>query len=402
MKKLFITTLAVALIALSQGAQLVFAQDTFTRLSEIPPELTQDTDEYEVEVVENPDGSYEIIHKYKIFNQFKIPVEVFERDNLWYEDPILDDEYIVSPFELSRDPEVYGSNALLAILIFLVVGIACFLFNNVIEAHGDSINKFANKIPILNLFQGDKIYKRSFIKKLFLLFILLLFGLIAAHISPDFNLFEQKNLGILIVTVVSIIVATYAKDTWRLVIASREGWPAFFKPNLLGLLLAIFCVFISRKLEIPPGYLFGIPMGLFIFSKGFEKNEGKFEFSALWWMFFMAILFWFAAPFVQDYETIFDLTNLLYVILLEGVFFELFPITFLPGKAIYKWSKVAWAFIFGTVSFLILQTLFNPNSTLASIKDQPPAMNTLIILGAFVIFSFVVWGIAKLTAAKKK
>lgn len=389
MKKIFLIIVGLCLIVLLQGSQFVFAQNLTTA-----PDL--DNTEYETEIIENPDGSIEIIRKYKYYEQIKIPKEIFVREIIGYQNPILDDEYIKSPQEISHDPLVIGTNALLAILIFLVVGLACFLFNNVIEAHGDEINKFTKRIPILKLFHGENVHKKSIFKKLFLLLILLIFGLVAAHISPDFNLFEQKNLGILIVTVVAIIIATYAKDLWRMIVARRNDWPAFFKPNLLGLVLAIVCVVLSRKLQIPPGYLFGIPMGLFIFSKQFEKNEGKFEFSALMWMFFMAIAVWFITPYTAEYETIFDLFNLLYIILLEGLFFELFPITYLPGKEIYKWSKIAWAFIFGSVSFLLLHSLFNPNSTLAAIQNSPPTKNTLIILGIFVLFCLVVWGIARI------
>jgi len=224
----------------------------------------------------------------------------------------------------------------------------------------------------------------------------MIFGLVAAHISPEFNLFEQKNLGILIITVATIIIATYTKDIVRFILARRNSWEAFFKPNVLGLVLAVICVIISRNLEIPPGYLFGIPIGLFILSKNFEKKEGKFEFSSLSWMFFMAILVWFLTPFAKGYDAVHDLFNLLYIILLEGLFFELFPLTFLPGDAIFKWSKIAWASIFGSVSFLLLHSLFNPNSTVASIGDSTPTINTLIVLGAFVVVCFAVWGIAKL------
>ncbi len=379
-------------MALLQLSQVVFAQENLT----IAPNLNEPEGSYETEIIEKPDGTVEIIRKYKIYEQIKIPREIFVRENIGYQNPILDYNYISGPWEISRDPFVIGTNVFLAILIFLVVGLASFLFNNVIEAHGDEINKFTKRIPVLKLFQSENMHKKNIIKKIILFAMLLIFGVVAAHISPDFNLLKQKNLGIIIVTVASIIIATYAKDMWRFVVAGRNGWVAFFKPNVLGLLLAIMCVVLSRNLEIPPGYLFGIPMGLFIFSKQFERNEGKFEFSALTWMFFMTIAVWFITPYTKEYEIIFDLFNLLYVILLEGLFFELFPITYLPGKAIYKWSKFAWGLIFITVSFLLLHTLFNPNSTLSAIKDSPPTKNTLMILGIFVLTSFFVWGMAKI------
>ncbi|MFC1647564.1 hypothetical protein ACFL10_01055, partial [Patescibacteria group bacterium] len=352
MKKILLLFLVLCFLTLAVSPQLIFAQTNLTSA-----ELAELRNDPNVEIITRPDGTIEVIKKIKIFEEFTIPREIFVRENIGYEVPILDDQHIKSPNEVSRDPFVIGTNALLAILIFLIVGLACFLFNNVLEAHGDEINKFTKKIPILNLFEESKQYKHRLLKKVIIFLFLLLFGLVAAHISPDFNLFEQKNLGILIITVGTIIIATYAKDIIRFVIARRNAWPAFFKPNILGLFLAIGCVILSRTLKIPPGYLFGIPVGLFIVSKQFNKSEGKFEYASLSWMFFMAIVAWFIIPYTKGYEIINDLFNLLFVILLEGVFFELFPLTYLPGEAIFKWSKIAWASIFGSVSFLLLHTL---------------------------------------------
>ncbi len=384
MKKILFAIVLTLLMTLP-----VFAQYTAEDL----PALEADPN---VEVVRHDDGSIEIFKKVQFYETLEhlIPVEVFNRENIGYEKPILNSAHIAGPDEISGDPLVIGSNVLLSILIFLIVGLACFLFNNVLGAHGDGINKFMKKIPGYGLFEKRK--GNRFVRFLILLLMLFLFGLVAAHISPDFSLFEQKNLGMLIITVGTIIVATYIKDIVRFISARRNGWDAFFKPNVLGLLLAIICVVLSRNLNIPPGYLFGIPIGLFIISKQFNKGEGRFEFSALSWMFFMALIVWFLLPFVRGYEILNDSFNLLFVILIEGLFFELFPITYLPGGAIFKWSKVAWAFIFGIVSFSLLHTLFNPNSTVAAIGENAPTLNTLIILGAFVVFCFGVWGIARL------
>lgn len=398
MKKLILTTSVLFFFILLQSTQFALAAEDLTSRPDLGEPI-------EVERIERDDGTIEIRETYKIYKFIeipKIPTEFFEREKFGYENPILDDAYIKSPSEISRDPEVIGTNIILAIIIFLVVGVACFLFNNVIEEHGDEINKFTRKIPLLGLFEKTKLRKNSFTRKIVLLVLLILFGLIAAHITPDFNLLEQKNLGILIITVAAIILAAYAKDLMRFLIARKWNCPAFFKPNIIGLFLAIFCVALSRNLEIPPGYLFGIPMGLFIFSEKYKKNEGKLEYYSLTWMFLMAIVAWFITPYTKEYKVVHDLFNLLYIMLLEGVFFELFPITYLPGAAIYKWSKLAWASIFTAVSFLLLHSLFNPNSAFSAIKDSNPTKNTLIILGVFVALSFLVWGVAKLKLRTKQ
>jgi len=388
MKKTLLAILISSLLALPAFAQ--------TYLS--PEEVAEFERDPNVEVIYNDDGTVEVYRRMEIFETIEqvinIPREPFYRENIGYDKPILNSAHIAGPDEISGDPWVIGSNVLMAILIFLLVGLACFLFNNVIEAHGDDINKFMKRIPGYGLFDNQK--ENKLLRVLVILLMLILFGIVAAHISPDFNLFEQKNLGMLILTIGTILIATYIKDVLRFIKARRNGWKAFFKPNVIGLLLAILCVALSRLLEIPPGYLFGIPIGLYILSKDYEKEEGKFEFSSLWMMFIFAGVFWFFIPFARNYEILSDLFNLLFVILIEGLFFELFPLTYLPGGAIYRWSKAAWAFIFGTVAFVLLHTLFNPNSTVMALSENAPTLNTLIILGVFVGFCFGIWGIARL------
>ncbi|MFC1599505.1 hypothetical protein ACFL3T_00570 [Patescibacteria group bacterium] len=388
MKKTLLAVFISLLIALP-----AFAQTYLT-----PAEVEEYKNDPNAEIIYHDDGTVEVFKKIHFFEEIEqiinIPPEIFYRENLGYDKPILNSAHIAGPDQISSDPFVIGSNALFAILIFLVVGLACFLFNNVLEAHGEDINKFMKRIPGYGMF--EKQTDNKFVRVLILFLMLVLFGIVAAHISPDFNLFEQKNLGILIITIGTIIIATYIKDVLRFIKAKRNGWDAYFKPNVLGLLLAVLCVVLSRTLEIPPGYLFGIPIGLYIFSKDYNKNEGKFEFSSLWLMYILAGVVWFFIPFARNYEILSDLFNLLFVILIEGLFFELFPLAYLPGGAIFKWSKPAWAFIFGVVSFSLLHTLFNPNSTVTALSENAPTLNTLIILGVFVLFCFGVWGIARL------
>ena len=199
----------------------------------------------------------------------------FQREDFGYTNPIIKRSGVTHLNQISVDPLVIIANTLIAILIFLIIGAASFLFNNIIEAHGDDINTFYGKFRLLRIFHVDKSDKHSGKRKLVLFALLMAFAFVAAHITPDFNILKLENPGILLVTSVAIILGTYTKDFLRFIIALRWKSLSYFKPNIMGLFLAIFCVILSRNLEISPGYLFGIPMGLYIFGSKFEKNEGK-------------------------------------------------------------------------------------------------------------------------------
>lgn len=321
------------------------------------------------------------------------PFDFWARENFGYTLPPIAPESVPGPKQFSYDPIVIGTNLLFALLLALIVGLASFLFNNILEGNGDKINAFVKKIPIIGRLEAESHKKKSFLRVFSLIVVLVLFAITASYLSPNFSLAELKNLGVLTVAIISVTLATFAKDFSRYFMAKKWSWEALFKPNVMGLLLAIGCVAVSRYFEISPGYLFGIPMGLFILSNQFEKKEkaGRFEFGGLFLMLISAFVIWFITPFTEPYEVINDLFNLLYVIVLEGVFFELFPLTFLPGAAIYNWSKGVWAASFGVVSFLLFHTLFNPNGSFGTIQQQTPTYMTIILLLIFAAFSFLLW-----------
>lgn len=314
----------------------------------------------------------------------------YKRRDVGYKEAIV--KRVVAARKLSIDPVVIATNIALAFLLFLVVGASSVVFNNMVEEHGDDINKWWKKITLSEMFDVKNIGKNKIKRKLILVVVLLIFAFVTAHISPSFNVFKLKNMGVLVVAMASVVLVTFAKDFFRFAVAIKWKAKTLFKPNFFGLLLAIACVVISRKLEVSPGYLFGIPMGLFIYSKRFDEKTGVLEFFGLFWMVCVAVMLWIFGPYIEEYEILSDLVNLLFVLLLEGVFFELFPIMYLPGGEIYKWSKVVWATMFGTVTFLLFHTLFTPDSTFRSLAASKPAKNTIIVLGVYVIISALIWG----------
>jgi hypothetical protein len=327
----------------------------------------------------------------------------YERKKLGYKNPIIRDQQVRHPKNVSKDRGVIGANVLLAILVFLSVGLSSFLFNNLIEAHGDDLNKFYKRVPLLKQFYTKNATKKHVaLRFITLAVVLLLFAVIAAHIDPDFNLLKLENLGVLLITTIVIILSTFTKDFMRFFVALKWKCPALFRPNIIGLFIAVACVALTRHFELSPGYVFGIPMGLFIISRRFEENEGHLEFLGLLLMLGVTILTWWLAPMAEEYQILYDVLTLLYVILLEAVFFELFPLEYLPGKAIYHWNKPAWAILFIVTVFLLFHTIFNPQSTLSTIKDSRPTKITLFIFGAYVIFSILLWAFMTYRSKSKK
>ena len=70
----------------------------------------------------------------------------------------------------------------------------------------------------------------------------------------------------------------------------------------------------------------------------------------------------------------------------------LLPLRFLSGAAVYRWSRLAWALLFGISVFAFVHLLVGPNT--GYLADLSPAA-LIAALGAFAAFgafSLLFWG----------
>ena len=76
---------------------------------------------------------------------------------------------------------------------------------------------------------------------------------------------------------------------------------------------------------------------------------------------------------------------------LEAVAFGMLPIRFMPGRAIYTWSRVAWAALFALGLFAFIQVLIGPSS--GYLADLAPGawLAALGVFAAFGAFSILFW-----------
>lgn len=303
------------------------------------------------------------------------------------------------PLASAQGTEAAGTSlAMLYLYIgafFVVVNVSNFIFNNIVTSDGDRVHEFFVSHPFLERWVG-KGWELSYEKWLIVL-LLIAYGVVGAHISPGFSLFPQEQIGIVLVTTVAIILSAYSKDFMRFLLARVYKFPSWFKANVVGLCTAILCVALTRSLHLSPGYIYGVPVGLFIVAAAYERREGLFESLSLLWLMTLAVILWFLAPLLAAYPVFFDAANLFFIIGIEHAFIETLPVPYLAGGTIFRWRKIVWVLEFALIVFLLFQTLFNPKGTLVSLTQSPPGFATLILLGAYVIgvlwlWVAVVWG----------
>jgi choline-glycine betaine transporter len=76
---------------------------------------------------------------------------------------------------------------------------------------------------------------------------------------------------------------------------------------------------------------------------------------------------------------------------LEGVFYNMMPFTFMDGRAVFDWSRVAWAIVFGVVTFLFWQLLINPDAGYLDALRQTRVVLVLVLVAFYVVVTAGTW-----------
>ncbi len=278
-----------------------------------------------------------------------------------------------------------------AFLFLVVTGVSNGLLNALAESEGQTVKARLAALPGVGWMQA--FFARPEVRRAiwFVAILLVLYGIVGAYINPQFSLFPSQNLGIILVAVITVTAAAYTPDVLRFVVAKRWKSEAWFEGNIAGLLVALLCVYLSRTFQLSPGYIYGLPVGLFLLLRA-GRNEGLLEFLSLTWMLLISLILWAALPVFGPKPVLYDTANLLFIVLLEGVFFELLPLPSVAGGTIFQWRRAVWAALFFVVVFLLFQTLFHPEGTIATIQQSPSALFTLLSVGFYAAGIAILWG----------
>ena len=76
---------------------------------------------------------------------------------------------------------------------------------------------------------------------------------------------------------------------------------------------------------------------------------------------------------------------------LEGLFITMLPLRFIDGATVMAWSRIAWALVFGTVTFLWWQLLLNQESSYIAALEQTNVQVVLIVLAVFMVTTGGLW-----------
>ncbi len=277
-----------------------------------------------------------------------------------------------------------------AFLFFVVMGITDSFYGSLRSMPISAFNRWVKRVI------GKEDLQRA---AWFVLLLIILYGIISAYRKQEFSLLPTAQVGLIVVTILSIVIKTYSTDFFKLFVARRWKYPSWFEANVGGLIFAIVCVYITRKFELNPGFMYGLPVGLYLLLKD-PHRDPYLKSLTVWWELLVAAIFWFLAPFLQSYELLYDVAIAIPFIFIEGLFFDLLPIPTFSGGTIFKWKKLLWAIQFVIVTFVLFQFIFNPTESVGGIQESPPTMFMLIGLGCYIVGIVCLWVYVRMRKAK--
>ncbi|MEO6116624.1 MAG: FGLLP motif-containing membrane protein, partial [Pseudolysinimonas sp.] len=216
--------------------------------------------------------------------------------------------------------------------------------------------------------------------------------------DPTFG-FTGASVRLLIGMLISVAVINIGINLLVLRVAKQEyGDAGFIRPMPGALLIVALSVLVSRLVDISPGFLFGLVMGVAYARELKLVQEAKlallgaaFTIAAgiLAWLGFSALRtaggsgFWYQLSL----ETLVAIT-------LEAVgtmIIAMLPLTFLDGKTIFRWNKWAWAGIY-LLTVLVFAVIVMPISNNWGAMTAPIfGWGTLFVV--FAIVAFGTWAV---------
>lgn len=300
-----------------------------------------------------------------------------------------------TPWRAFRSPQLAAANLAITIPLVLLVTFPSSLFNHTVQENYEEIREQAERrLRMLRRLRErySKPADRRFATWLFG-GTLALGALLDALLSPNFGLNGTSAVSFL-ATAVAILVSLMVVPLVDYIYRRRRGldrtWQFHAIP--MGLAVAAICVLVSRLSGFQPGYFYGLVCGV-VFATQLRRNE-QGHVAALGALAYLSVgvVAWFLwalvrgpAQFPGAAPPLIFLDDLLASVFVGGVVgnvLALLPLRFTPGGTVASWHKGAWAAVFGTALFGVVQIFLHPEPGAVHVGNSP--LVTVIVL--FVVF----------------
>ncbi len=314
----------------------------------------------------------------------------------------------------SFDASVIITNLVLTLFVVILFGLSSALFNSTIDSNRAACERGVDRVmsPIRRLFLPMGVLAAGLGSRLpngprssravRLTAVLLVTAFIYGFLSEDFAL-DPKGLALLVSLFVGLALVTYLSEGFAAQFASKRlGAPSTLELFGPAIAIAVICVLLSKALDFQPGILYGFVASAVVLGTSLTRRQSAEAvivpslvlLAASLGSWLLLIPLRPAAEASGDWWFVLaaSIAAMVFLAGLEGLFYSMIPLTFMDGATVYQWSRVAWAIMFGTATFLFFELVINPDSSYLDAFRNTNVVLALGLVGVFVLISIGTWG----------
>jgi len=242
-----------------------------------------------------------------------------------------------------------------------------------------------------------------------LLLAVALVALISAFLNPDLS-FSLEGLAVYLGFLLAIGIVLISFELPGLVLHRRmAGETGRLRVLPWAIVIAAVFVLVSRVVQLQPGYLYGVVLGVIFLQAASQRDEGREAAAGAAWTLVVAFVAWLGLGWIRglglpedDLVGIGLETALAAVVVagMEAVAFGLMPFRFMPGWVVYRWRRSVWALLFGLSVFAFIHILIGPNTGYLSDLSVPALTAALGVFALFGAFSVMFWAYFRFRPAR--
>lgn len=310
---------------------------------------------------------------------------------------------LATPAAVLHAPLTLLVNALVALALVLLVTFPSHLFNRTFEENHIAIRGWwEQRLPWLRRLRRRATVVRAQLRaEVSFGLVVLAGGVLAALLDPRFGP-NQRTVALFVGAVLALIagsaVGAIAAGVYRSV-RHRDGpWRLHALPS--GLIVAAFCVLISRVTAFQPGYLYGVIGGITFARTLSRREEGHVVALTSIATLVVSLAAWLvwvpvsaassAAPTAFGWALLSNFLAAVFVSGMVGLLISLVPLRFLPGEKLAKWHRGAWGSVFGLAGLAVIEIMLRPQSAGARVASVPLLTTVGLFLG-FGVVSVLFW-----------
>ena len=305
---------------------------------------------------------------------------------------------VFTPADISGDIGIIGTNLVLAGFTLMLMLLTAEIFNQTVEDNEQWLKDGLARMmgPLRGVFgvfadAGRALTDGRGIAGLFApVFLLALAALLYGLEEPGAGL-NNRTLVLFLSFLGAFAILTYLYDGGQLLVTNRYRVPAAIRLFPAGIIVALFCIGMTKLLGFQPGIIYGFIaahtlMGAHSLS---DEQEGKQIFFPAVALLTVCAAAWLlvdpARNLAEDNNSFWaavpeGVAVGIFVGGLEGMFFQMIPIKWMDGEKLMKWSKLAWFSVTGVTAFLFWHVLLNTErESFGTLSETTPAIALLLM-----------------------